>query len=63
MTVGIGTPTGRAFKVRQVADGLNCTEAAVYRLIAAGDLKAFRVGRQIRVRESAIADFISRQEG
>mgnify|MGYP000893341353 FL=1 len=55
----------RALTVAEVAgsDRLNCTQNAVYRAIAAGDLKSFRIGRLIRVRESAVDAFIREQEG
>ncbi len=62
----VDTPaTDRALKVSEVArpENLNTTEAAVYRLIASGALKSFRVGRLLRVRQSAIRKFIASQEG
>lgn len=54
----------RALKVPEVAGKryLNCSLGQVYRLIDAGELKAFRVGRLLRIKESAIADFINSQE-
>lgn len=55
--------TDRALKVPQVAERLACTEAAVYRQVAGGKLRAFKVGRLLRVRESAIREFIDAQEG
>ena len=59
------TASDRALKVSDVAgpDRLNVPVAAVYRLIATGELKAFRVGRLLRVRESAVEHFIRQQEG
>ena len=59
------TATDRALKVSDVAgpDRLNVTVAAVYRLVANGELRAFRIGRLLRVRESAVEQFIREQEG
>lgn len=53
----------RALRVPEVAVHLRCSEGQVYRLVADGRLRAFRVGRMLRIRESAIAEFIQRQEG
>ena len=52
----------RTLKVPEVALGLRCSEWRVYRLIAAGELQAFHVGRLVRVRPSAIVEFIERQK-
>lgn len=46
-------------RVREVADHLDCDRDTVYRLIHEGDLRHIRVGRLIRVPESALADFIA----
>lgn len=53
----------RALRVPEAAAHLRCSEGQVYRLVAGGKLRAFRVGRLLRIRESAIADFIDQQEG
>ncbi|GAA6527950.1 helix-turn-helix domain-containing protein [Intrasporangium sp. DVR] len=46
--------------VRDVARHLGCRdEETVYRLIHRGDLRAIRVGRLVRVPESALRDFIA----
>ena len=46
-------------RVREVAKRLDCSRDAVYALIASGQLRAIRVGRLLRVPESALADFIA----
>lgn len=46
-------------KVREVAHHLNCDEDTIYRLIREDRMRAIRVGRLIRVPESALADFIA----
>ncbi|WP_413543676.1 helix-turn-helix domain-containing protein [Citricoccus nitrophenolicus] len=46
-------------RVRDVAEHLDCGTDSVYQLIAAGNLRAIRVGRVIRVPESALAEFIA----
>jgi excisionase family DNA binding protein len=47
-------------KPRAVAQHLGCTEPTVYQLVRSGELRAIRVGRLIRVPESALRDFIAR---
>jgi len=46
-------------KVAQVAQHLNCDRNTVYALINEQKLRAIRVGRLLRVPESALADFIA----
>lgn len=46
-------------KVREVAHRLDCDRDTVYRLVREGEIRAIRVGRLIRVPESALAEFIS----
>lgn len=47
-------------KVREVAEHLGIKDdVTVYNLIKAGRLRAIRVGRLVRVPESALADFIA----
>jgi excisionase family DNA binding protein len=42
-----------------VAQALNVSVSTVRRLIAAGDLAAVRVGRQLRVPTAAVSDFLN----
>lgn len=46
-------------RVREVAHHLSCDEDTVYRLIREDRLRSIRVGRLIRVPESALTDFIA----
>ncbi|WP_209372694.1 excisionase family DNA-binding protein [Brevibacterium renqingii] len=46
-------------KVSEVAAHLECINDTVYRVIAEGALRAIRVGRLLRVPESALAEFIA----
>lgn len=54
----ITTTPDRGLKVSEAAERLACGEGSVYRLVAAGELAAFRVGRLLRIRESALAEFM-----
>ena len=47
------------YKVSAAATALGCSRDTVYALIASGQLRAIRVGRLLRVPESALADFIA----
>ncbi|WP_262774916.1 helix-turn-helix domain-containing protein [Brevibacterium permense] len=49
----------RVLKVSEVAEHLGCTPTTIYPLIAEGTLRAIRVGRLLRVPESALAEFIA----
>jgi len=53
------TAPERVLRVREVARHLDCEEDTVYRLIRENRLRAVRIGRLIRVPESALADFIA----
>jgi excisionase family DNA binding protein len=44
--------------VGAVAEILRVSSMTIYRLIAAGDLQAVRVGRQYRVQESVLAAYL-----
>lgn len=46
-------------RVPEVAKRLDCSRDAVYRLVNSGELRAIRVGRLVRIPESALADFIA----
>ncbi|MCT1551530.1 helix-turn-helix domain-containing protein [Brevibacterium casei] len=60
MTAVVESPTlERVMKVSDVAAHLECTNDTVYRVIAEGALRAIRVGRLLRVPESALAEFIA----
>lgn len=48
----------RSYTRQEVADILRVTTRTVDRLIRVGDLKAFRVGRAVRVPEEALRAFI-----
>jgi excisionase family DNA binding protein len=48
----------RLLTVREVADAMRVSNMTVYRLIRAGDLKAIRVGRNFRIRESDVDRFL-----
>ncbi len=45
-------------RVREVASRLDVDQDTVYRLVHAGELRSIRVGRLIRVPESALRQFI-----
>ena len=56
------TPTAtaeRVLRVREVADHLDVDADTVYRLIRENRIRAIRLGRVLRVPQSALADFIS----
>lgn len=59
MTVTDSRPLEPVYEVPQVAEHLNCTAETIYKLVAEGKLRAIRVGRLVRVPESAITEFIS----
>lgn len=50
-----------ALSVRRVAKRLNVSERTARRLIDAGDLKAYRIGRQWRVFEPDLQEYFARQ--
>ncbi|WP_062213901.1 helix-turn-helix domain-containing protein [Demequina oxidasica] len=47
-------------RVRDVALHLGCTSDTVYGLVNAGEMRAIRVGRLLRIPESSLRDFIAR---
>lgn len=59
MTAMTTSTPERVFNARQVAQHLGCDEGTVYRLIRDGEMRCTRVGRLIRVPESALAEFIN----
>ena len=57
------TTTDPVRSVPEIARHLGSSAGLVYRLIASGELRSFKVGRLVRVRESALEQFIRQQEG
>ncbi|MGP4975969.1 helix-turn-helix domain-containing protein [Brachybacterium tyrofermentans] len=53
------TAPERVLRVTEVAAHLDCGRNAVYDLIHRGELRNVRVGRLIRVPESALAEFLA----
>jgi excisionase family DNA binding protein len=51
----------QAFSISQLAKRLDVCERTARRLIEAGELKAYRVGRQWRVFEPDLQDYLARQ--
>lgn len=51
------------FSVREIASALGVSEKTVRRLIAAGDLREHRVGRQLRVSEEDYQAFLAVRRG
>jgi excisionase family DNA binding protein len=49
----------RVMRVREVADHLGVEKDTIYRLIREGKLRAIRLGRVLRVPQTALADFIA----
>ena len=52
----------RFLTVREVADLMRVSTMTVYRLIRQGDLRATRVGRSYRLRESEVEGYLRRGE-
>ncbi len=50
---------GRLLTVAEVADTLRVSSMTVYRMIKAGELRAIRVGKHYRVRESDVNRYLS----
>jgi len=48
----------RVLRVPEVAEHLGVTDDLIYSLIREGKLRAIRLGRVLRVPQSALADFI-----
>jgi excisionase family DNA binding protein len=53
--------TGRLLKVPEVADRLGCSVDYAYRLCERGEIAVTRVGRNVRVSEESLDDYIRRQ--
>ena len=45
----------------EVGDRLGVSLSTVRRLIASGDLRAFNIGRQVRILESEVDRYVARQ--
>jgi excisionase family DNA binding protein len=52
--------TDRLLTVHEVAGIMRVSNMTVYRLIRAGDLRAARVGRGYRIRESEVDAYLNR---
>lgn len=46
------------FTVREIAEKFRVSRQAVYDWIEAGQLQAVRIGRRVRIAESALAGFV-----
>lgn len=51
-------PAMRLVKAEEVAEALGVTKSRVYDLVRAGLLPAVRLGRQIRIDEEALRDWV-----
>ncbi len=49
----------RVLRADKAAEHLDCTPETIYALVRDGKLRAIRVGRLVRIPESALAEFIS----
>jgi len=49
-------------KVSEVAEYLRCTPFTVYGLLKSGAIPYLKVGRGLRIKQSALEDWIKRQE-
>ncbi len=54
-------PLSRLLTVGEVADVMRVSRMTVYRLIRRGQLKAIRVGRNYRVREDDLNEYLEEQ--
>jgi excisionase family DNA binding protein len=54
-------PISRLLTVAEVANVIRVSRMTVYRLIRRGQLKAIRVGRNYRVREDDLNDYLESQ--
>jgi excisionase family DNA binding protein len=54
-------PISRLLTVAEVANVIRVSRMTVYRLIRRGQLKAIRVGRNYRVREEDLNDYLEAQ--
>ena len=57
-TVAQSMSDSRFLTVQEVADLMRVSSMTVYRLIKSGELRAVRVGRSFRVRESDVDDYL-----
>lgn len=55
-------PAERIYNVREAGELLRYKSSYIYELVKRGDLAAIRHGKYITIRESAIRDFIRRNE-
>lgn len=46
--------------IREVAEALHCKPKTVYKLVAADELKSFRIGNRIRIKEDDLLAYISK---
>jgi excisionase family DNA binding protein len=51
----------RLLTVREVAEAMRVSTMTVYRLIKAGELRAIRVGKHFRIRESDLSGYLDAQ--
>jgi excisionase family DNA binding protein len=56
---GSGPAIGPLLTVAEVADVLRVSNMTVYRLIKAGDLSALRVGKNYRIRQQELEDYLA----
>lgn len=51
--------TEKIFTTSEIRNILNISKGQVFKLLHSGDLEFFRIGRSIRVTESALNDYIT----
>jgi excisionase family DNA binding protein len=56
---GRGAHVGPLLTVAEVADVLRVSNMTVYRLIKAGDISALRVGKNYRIRQQVLEDYLA----
>lgn len=60
MTTATSAPIAEpVYKVPQIAETVGCSEDTIYALIKEGKLRAVRLGRLIRVTQSALDEFLA----
>ena len=52
----------RLLRPRRVAELLNCSISMVYKLVANEHLKAFQLGRELRIREISVDEYLAKNE-
>ncbi len=57
-TTSGGRSPEAVFTVPEVAARLRCERNTVYRMVNAGELRAVRLGRLVRIPESAVAELL-----